>query len=99
VLDGAEVATRRSCPDGGALHEDDLRPPIGEDGGCGAADDPSTDDDDLAPHGREDTGVASGVLSSRLVAVRRRSNRTPIDDASGLDAELVGWLREAYERA
>ena len=27
------------------------------------------------------------------------THRVRIDDASGLDAELVGWLREAYERA
>jgi predicted transport protein len=27
------------------------------------------------------------------------SHRVRIDDASGLDAELIGWLREAYERA
>jgi predicted transport protein len=27
------------------------------------------------------------------------THRVRIDDASGLDAELIGWLREAYERA
>ncbi len=38
--------------------------------------------------------------TERLTAISgMATHRVRIADASGLDDELVGWLREAYERA
>ena len=52
VLDRAEIAAGGAGTDRRALDEGDPRAAIGEDGGRRAADDPSTDDDDLGSHPR-----------------------------------------------
>ncbi len=50
MLNRPEVSAGRPGADGGALDQRDPRAAIGEDGGRGAADDPSADDDDLGSH-------------------------------------------------
>ena len=108
MLNRPKVSAGRAGADGAALDERDPRAAIGEDGCRRAADDSSADDHDLASHSpniatricRIPRQAARTAPTERLTAISgMATHRVRIADWSGLDAELIGWLREAYDRA